>query len=248
LKSTNDMSKVQPDPSKKMNAYLYQEIVDSYDRERFSSIAGKMFDKAEKDIVLKNIPPEINGSIIEVGAGTGRFSLEIAKMNYQITACDFSLPMLKKIREKMTRLQIDNIDLVNCSINFLPFRDRSADYIYSVRVLNNLPSKKDELAAAAELIRVSRNTALFDMVNSLSIARLNFSDTSRFISKFEMEKTVRGIHSIIKISTEGKRIIPHTIYTCMPECLLSYIEKADDFCCRFLEIFAVRIYFITKKG
>ena len=56
--------------------YSRQELADSYDQDRFTSASGKMVDVIEKSIVLRQIKSGKKGdSILEVGSGTGRFSL-----------------------------------------------------------------------------------------------------------------------------------------------------------------------------
>lgn len=38
-------------------------------------------------------------TVLDAGGGTGRFSIWLAKLGYQVTHLDISLPMLKKARE-----------------------------------------------------------------------------------------------------------------------------------------------------
>lgn len=57
----------------------------------------------EQDITwrhLENYLPS-QGSILEIGAGTGRYTLELAKRGYAVTAVDFSSKLLEKCRVRI---------------------------------------------------------------------------------------------------------------------------------------------------
>ncbi len=57
----------------------------------------------ERDITLRYLkdylPPQ--GSVLEIGAATGRYTLELAKWGYAVTAVDFSSALLEKCQMRM---------------------------------------------------------------------------------------------------------------------------------------------------
>ncbi len=230
--------------------YSKKEVADSYDEKRFGSMAGKMFDAVEKEIVLSNAPTNDGDKklFLEVGAGTGRFSIELAKRGFNIISCDISQPMLDKIKEKIKNSDIEEtIKLTRCSIHNIPYRDNIFDYSYSIRVLNNLVTKENEIKAIKELVRVSKNIILFDVVNLCSMARINPFDKSAFISVNEMKEELGKIKNVRIVNIEGKRVIPHTLFMLTPKCLLNLLKRLDHFASYLIPKFAVREYFILKK-
>jgi protein-L-isoaspartate O-methyltransferase len=51
-------------------------------------------------------------TVIDVGCGTGRMTVPLAKISKRVTAFDHSAPMLDKVRERAEREGVDNIDYV----------------------------------------------------------------------------------------------------------------------------------------
>ncbi len=47
------------------------------------------------------------GSILEVGAGTGRYTLELAKLGYTLTAVDLSAGLIEECRKSIEKEKLD---------------------------------------------------------------------------------------------------------------------------------------------
>ena len=232
-----------------INSYSRKKVVDFYDEERFTSVAGRMFDTVEKEIVLSNAPL-IDGKklVLEVGAGTGRFSIELAKRGFNVISCDISEPMLYRVKEKIRNSEIeDKIALTKCSIYNIPYKSNTFNYTFCIRVLNNLATKENEIKEIKELVRVSKNIILFDVVNLYSIARINPLDKSAFISVNEMKKALNGLKNVKILNIEGRRLIPHTVFIYTSNFFLPFLEKLDTLLCKRLSDFAVREYFSLQK-
>lgn len=232
--------------------YSNHVLVDSYDSDRFTSAGGKVFDTIEKNIVLQNIPrKEGEISILEVGSGTGRFTIELAKLGLNVTACDVSLPMLKKIEEKLLSLNIEsNVTLANGDIYNLPFEDNSFDYVVCMRVLNQLGEKQNKNEALKELCRVCNpnGTILFDFINSHSLNIFTRADKkSGLISVSEIKKFVNEIHGIEIRNISGRLIVSQTLLEKSPKYFLKFIEKIDYLLCKRFFKYATRVYFVLEK-
>ena len=78
--------------------YISKKVAEEYDAERFLSLGGKMFDQFEKNVVISNLPKSKDTKILDAGAGSGRFTIEMAKRGYQVNSCDFSPAMLEIIK------------------------------------------------------------------------------------------------------------------------------------------------------
>jgi len=94
------------------------------------------------------------GDALEIGAGTGYFSLNLAQLGLveRPTATDISPGMLKALRSSAERLGIA-IDTVETEAESLPFADDSFDLVFGHAVLHHIP---DLEAAFAEFRRVLR--------------------------------------------------------------------------------------------
>lgn len=79
------------------------DIAAMYDRDSADEDQRLMRHQLERDITWRYLddylPPE--GSILEIGAATGRYTLELAKRGYAVTAVDLSSRLLEKCRKRI---------------------------------------------------------------------------------------------------------------------------------------------------
>ena len=93
--------------------------------------------------------------ILEVGAGTGRYSVTLAKQGYRVTAVELIYGNLERLKEKLdgseslTALQGNALDL-----SALP--DASFDLTMLLGPMYHLYTREDKLHALAEAVRVTK--------------------------------------------------------------------------------------------
>ncbi|MBI3099493.1 MAG: methyltransferase domain-containing protein [Planctomycetes bacterium] len=77
------------------------------------------------------LPRDLSASILDVGGGTGVWSLEIAKHGYRVTCSDLSQKMLDEAGRKSAEAGLDGrISLVKADIaDLAPFADASVDFL-----------------------------------------------------------------------------------------------------------------------
>ena len=94
-------------------------------------------------------------SALEIGAGTGYFSLNLmaAGLIDELTCTDISSGMLDALQGNARRLGLGNVNTVQADAESLPFRDESFDLLIGHAVLHHLP---DLDRAFAEFRRVLR--------------------------------------------------------------------------------------------
>jgi SAM-dependent methyltransferase len=94
------------------------------------------------------------GQALEIGAGTGYFSLNLLQLGVidRLTATDISPGMLAKLRANAERLGLE-VATVETDAESLPFEDGSFDLVCGHAVLHHLPRLE---AALSELHRVLR--------------------------------------------------------------------------------------------
>lgn len=92
--------------------------------------------------------------ILEIGAGTGRYSIALAKMGYDVTAVELVENNLKVLRENakgLSNLKSYQGDALN-----LQFEDNSFDLVLCLGPMYHLFNKKDKDRAISETIRVCK--------------------------------------------------------------------------------------------
>ena len=94
-------------------------------------------------------------SVLEVGAGTGRYSVTLAKQGVRVTAVELILHNLELLKAKLdgsepiTAMQGNALDL-----SFLP--DNSYDLTMLLGPMYHLYTREDKLQALSEAVRVTK--------------------------------------------------------------------------------------------
>ena len=81
---------------------LFTDYANTYDKEVFTT--GTI---QEVDFIESEIEFDKTGKILDVGCGTGRHAIELAKRGYQVTGIDLSEDQLKRAREKAEAEGVD---------------------------------------------------------------------------------------------------------------------------------------------
>ncbi len=105
-------------------------------------------------MILDAVPMRPDMAVLDIGAGTGFLSLELAQRlgeGSRVTAVDIWPAALGRLREKIDFLSIDNLDVELCDAADLPFADDEFDLVVSNLGVNNFA---DPCAVAAECFRV----------------------------------------------------------------------------------------------
>lgn len=229
--------------------YSNTSVAEGYDNERFTTKAGQMFDKFEKDVILNNLPKTVDGIVLDAGAGTGRFTVEIAKRGFKVYSCDQSQAMLDIIKSKSGLLNLKNqVEICKEDLTDLSFENDKFDFIGCMRVLVNLDTKKNLSYGVNELIRVCKpqGTIVFDIVNSKSVAALGPRKDS-MISVKEM-KEILSNNSDVKIKKcFGRRILSQKAFDVVPNLFLKPLDILDNILSRIFPSISVRVYFVLEK-
>ncbi len=113
-----------------------------------------------------------NAKVLEVGAGTGKYSCELAKRGYNVTAVELvesNLKVLKKNAKGIKNIKAYQGDALNLS----RFKDNSYDIVLVLGPMYHLYSNKDQHQAIDEALRVAKTGAVV-MFAFLPIASMIF--------------------------------------------------------------------------
>jgi ubiquinone/menaquinone biosynthesis C-methylase UbiE len=105
--------------------------------------------------LLEILAPVAGEAILEVGPGTGYYSLDVASRleGGRLVAFDIQQEMLDHVKREAESRGIANIEVTLGDAQRLPFEDASFDGAFLVTVLGEIP---DQDAALRELARVIR--------------------------------------------------------------------------------------------
>ncbi len=147
----------------KEKAQLFDKWPEAYDR-WFTTPIGSLVKKYETQLILDQLEPKPGEIILDVGCGTGVFTIDILLSGSQVVGLDISLPMLIQAVKKLKGLPFQMIlaDILN-----LPFPGNSFNKVISVTALEFI---EDAKGAVEELFRVTQKggSIVVATLNSLS--------------------------------------------------------------------------------
>jgi 2-polyprenyl-3-methyl-5-hydroxy-6-metoxy-1,4-benzoquinol methylase len=105
---------------------LFSNYANNYENEHYTkgTIGEVDFFEQEINFIQKS-------KILDIGCGTGRYSIELAKRGYAVTGIDLSENMLSKAREKARKEKIANIKLLKADARSLEF-DEEFDLVIMI--------------------------------------------------------------------------------------------------------------------
>jgi SAM-dependent methyltransferase len=136
-----------------------------------------------------------HGSILEIGAATGRYTFELAKRGYQITAVDFSASLLEECRKRVTANGLEQkVQFVLADARDLSqVRERDFDVVLLMGPLYHLITEADRIQALREAFDRLRGGGLL---------------FSTFISRFGiMGDLIKNVPEWIEDQTEVQSIL-----------------------------------------
>jgi ubiquinone/menaquinone biosynthesis C-methylase UbiE len=139
-------------------AYADSAMAESFDAKRFGGPIGQiLLDDQER--VLAEFLGDVSGRrILDLGTGTGRAAIALAKRGAIVTGIDASREMLRVGRERAKNSGV-SIEFAEGDAHALSFPDRAFDSSVCLRVLMHVP---DWRKAVAELCRVTHRRLIFD--------------------------------------------------------------------------------------
>jgi ubiquinone/menaquinone biosynthesis C-methylase UbiE len=103
----------------------------------------------------RQVALEARGRVLELGCGTGRISIPIARAGVPLVGVDRSAPMLERARAGRRRYRLGRLSLVRADIRALPFEPGSFDTVIApYGVLQSLLADRDVRKTLASVSRV----------------------------------------------------------------------------------------------
>jgi ubiquinone/menaquinone biosynthesis C-methylase UbiE len=131
---------------------FFQESVDDYERRVVNSKYYKVLDQiAFIDWMTRNL--KAGQRVLDLGCGTGRQDIPLAKNNIRTIGIDISEDMLILAKEKIDSLGLNTyIDLVVGDAENPPVKNNSFDACFFYGTLHHFPNKETAIASASKKI------------------------------------------------------------------------------------------------
>ena len=160
-------------PDERANHYSYSVYADpamaeSFDGLRFSGPIGEMIARTQELVIAGFLAPLERQTLLDVGTGTGRAAIAMAKRGAIVTGVDASAEMLAVARRRAEAAGA-RVDFQQGDAHGLSQPDRSFDTVVCLRVLMHTPDWRRSLG---ELCRVARSKVVFDYPALASAAAL----------------------------------------------------------------------------
>jgi ubiquinone/menaquinone biosynthesis C-methylase UbiE len=158
--------------------YADPAMAERFDAMRFSGPIGRLIAETQERQIAAFLTPIDGRRILDVGTGTGRAAIALAKRGGIVTAVDASAEMLevaeRRAREALGRRSPGaggdtGITFARGDAHHLEFPDRAFDAVVCLRVLMHTPDWRRSLR---ELCRVSSGRVVFDYPSLWSAAAL----------------------------------------------------------------------------
>lgn len=135
-------------------AEIFDQWPEKYDM-WFETPIGRLVREYESRLLLEMARPGQGEKILDVGCGTGIFTVDLLAAGSQVTGLEISLPMLRHAGKKASGL---TFYMVQGDMRLLPFASDSFDKTVSVTAIEFLD--EDARGAVAEMFRVTRTGGL----------------------------------------------------------------------------------------
>lgn len=156
------------EPHYSYSVYADPAMAERFDAMRFSGPIGTMVAEAQERVLIGFLGDVAGRSILDVGTGTGRAAIVLARRGGRVRGIDASSEMLEVARRRAEAAGLDVAFAIG-DAHALAFEDRAVDAAVSLRVLMHTPGWEQCLS---ELCRVSRQHVVVDFPAAASVALL----------------------------------------------------------------------------
>ncbi|MBE0415986.1 MAG: methyltransferase domain-containing protein [Dehalococcoidia bacterium] len=158
---------------KKEIANGYNKEAEVYDETRYGSKAS--FPLRRVDEIVQNTLLEFlnKGSVLELGAGTGRYGVFLVKRGYDYKGIEISKGMINKAKEKEQREKL-NLKIVCGDVEELRFYPPAVDNVICIRAFSFFPNPEKVLQNVSNVLREKGRFIMFYYNKNNFFARIKF--------------------------------------------------------------------------
>jgi SAM-dependent methyltransferase len=150
------------------SAYADPAMAESFEAQRFSGPIGRLIADTQEEVLASFLAPLAGKTVLDVGTGTGRAAIALARRGARVTGVDASAEMLAVAQRRAKDAGVD-VTFQQGDAHALAAADGAFDYVVCLRVLMHTPDWRQSLA---ELCRVARERVVFDYPALVSAAAI----------------------------------------------------------------------------
>ena len=139
-------------------AYADPRMAESFEAARFGGPIGQLIAETQEQVIASFLDPTEGRTVLDVGTGTGRAAIALARRGAVVTGVDASAEMLA-VAERRAAESGARVAFVRGDAHELEFAARSFDAVVCLRVLMHTPDWRRSLS---ELCRVAASRVVFD--------------------------------------------------------------------------------------
>jgi len=143
-------------------------MAERFDAMRFSGPIGRLIADTQEQQIAGFLAPLEGRRVLDVGTGTGRAAIALARRGAIVTGVDASAEMLQVAARRAADAGVA-VAFARGDAHHLDFADRSFDAVVCLRVLMHTP---DWRASLLELCRVAADRVVFDYPSLYSAAAI----------------------------------------------------------------------------
>ena len=139
-------------------AYADPAMAATFDARRFGGPIGRMLLEDQERVLMRFLGDVTGTRILDVGTGTGRAAMALARRGAFVTGIDASKDMLAVARTRCRDAEL-SVEFAEGDAHALAFADQTFDSVVCLRLLMHVP---DWRKSVEELCRVARTRVVFD--------------------------------------------------------------------------------------
>ncbi len=170
------------------SVYADPAMAERFDAMRFSGPIGRLIAETQEQQLLAFLQPVAGRRILDVGTGTGRAAISLARAGAIMTGVDASAEMLQVAGRRAADAGV-TVTFARGDAHALDFADGAFDAVVCLRVLMHTPDWQRSLR---ELCRVSSGRVVFDYPSRWSTAAV--------------QSGVRRLVHVVNSRTEAYRV------------------------------------------
>ncbi len=147
--------------------------------------------------LLKQIKPEADSIILEVGPGPGFFSIEVARAipEGKLVLFDIQGEMLDKAEKRLKRKGINNVEFVKSDGEQFPFPDKKFDIIFLVTVLGEVENRDLYLIEFRRILKDGGEVSISEQAGDPDLMTIEELETLFSNNEFKLiEKIVKKFY------------------------------------------------------
>jgi ubiquinone/menaquinone biosynthesis C-methylase UbiE len=149
------------------------DLINSFDKleatydEETNDFTHKIIDYIHMENLTIELPPPKNEiKLLDLGGGTGKYSVILSKLGYNITLLDISKESIKVAEEKFKQNNL-HVTTINSSGENIPFEDNFFDVILMVGCVINYTPNPERMLIECKRVLKSNGIMYFDFSNNI---------------------------------------------------------------------------------